>query len=469
MGGIKLFRCAAKMPRRFISLLLIFFLFFGIATCTNNPNTNTNPSGFQDGKFRVWWQQGFYPEEAEAIRRIVADWEKVNGVKVELTLFSDKDIVKETENAIATGKTPDVLYNPSIDLTLIPRLAWENKLADATEVIEPFKNQYSPSALQSVNYQNGQAKKRSYYAIPIQQQTANIHYWRDLLKEVNVDDKQIPQDWQGFWKFWENAQTAAKQKGLKSVYGLGLPMSPIANDTIFIFEQFLEAYDTRLLDQDGKLLVDSPNVRKGIITALTEYTNFFKGGYVPPNATEWSNADNNVVFLSRNALMTINPSLSIPGSQKQETDTYTNKMVTITWPAKPNGKEITYLSGFKQAVIFEASSNKKLANNFLAYLLKPENLGAYLKDSQGRYFPVMPSLLQDPFWNDPKDPHVFSASKQYKDTLPFPQVFNPAYTEVQAQKVWGNAILNVVKNGLTPEQATDQAITEIKKIFAEWK
>ena len=93
-------------------------------------------------------------------------------------------------------------------------------------------------------------------------------------------------------------------------------MSPLAGDTFFIFEQFLEAYNVRIVDENGQLLLDNPQVKAGIIEALTEYTNFYKNGYVPPAATQWSNPDNNIAFLSRNLLMTVNPSLSIPGSQR---------------------------------------------------------------------------------------------------------------------------------------------------------
>lgn len=457
--------------RRVFTFFLLFLMVFGLVTCTNlgkqQPNSSA-PTAKASG-FRVWWQQGFYPEETEAIRQMVADWEKKSGMKADLTFYSDKDIVRETNNALKAGTPPDLLFNPMIDLTLIPKLAWENKLADVTDVIAPLKNQFDPAALQAVFYQNSQTKQRSYYAVPIAQQTNNIHYWRDMVTDAGFDPNAIPQDWQGFWSLWQKSQTALRQKGMKEIYGIGLPESPVANDTFSLFEQFLDAYNVKLVDPSGKLTIDGPAVRSGIAAALKEYAGFYREGYVPPQATDWANPDNNVTFLSRTTIMTSNPSLSIPGSQKEDEATYYQKMGSLEWPRQPDGQPVTNLAGFKQAIIFAGSPNQQAAKDLLSYIIRPANLGAHLKQSQGRYFPVMPELLKDPFWNDPKDPHISVAVKQFKRTRPFYQVFNPAYTEVQASNVWGKALKSIAKEGVSPEQAADRAIEDIKQIFSKWQ
>lgn len=451
-----------------ISLLLVFSLSFGIVTCSHNLNSTTDSSFQQDGKFRVWWQQGFYPEEAEAIQRLVTEWERENGIEVELTLYSDKDMRRATDNAIATGNTPDLLFNPSIDLSLIPLLAWDNKLADVSDIISPVKEQFFPSVLATVNYQNNQINKRSYYAVPIGQQTANIHYWQYLISADNLNQTTIPKSWESFWQFWSTARNNLPDKNRKTIYPLGLPMSA-SGDTFFIFEQFLAAYNVQIVDENGQLLIEDSQVRQGIVKALEKYTSFYQNGDVPPNAVNWANPDNNVTFLSRQTLMTINSSLSIPGSQRQDQDTYSNKLASIEWPRKPDGSPMTYLAGVKQVIIFESSPNQEAAKSLLSYLIKPENLGFYLEKSQGRYFPVMPQLLESEFWNDPADPHISVVAKQFQQTRPFPQSFNPAYTQVQEENIWGKAISSILKQGKSPEQAADRAIADIKTIFSQGK
>jgi multiple sugar transport system substrate-binding protein len=45
---------------------------------------------------------------------------------------------------------------------------------------------------------------------------------------------------------------------------------------------------------------------------------------------------------------------------------------------------------------------------------------------------------------------------------------NPAYSEIQAQNIWGNAIKSILTDGLTPEEAAENAMAEIRSIFSEW-
>lgn len=457
------------MRRRDFNLLSLFFLGLGLANCTNTSQPTSPPSVKTDDKFRIWWNEGYFPEETEAIRQLVAAWEKQSGLKAELTIYSEKDLARETNNAIDSGNLPDVLYSYSADFTLFPRLAWDGLLADVSDVIQPIKDIYSSSALAAVSYQNNAAKKRSYYAVPISQSTTHIHYWQDLLASAGLDKSAIPQEWDAFWKFWLEPQAALQQKGQKEVYGIGLPMSPAATDTFFQFEQFLEAYNVKLLEADGRLALDAPGVRQGVIAALKQYTDLYKAKEVPPQAVDWADPDNNVAFLSRTCVMTANPSLSIPASQRQDKETYNQRMVTLPWPSKPDGQSLRYLVAVKQAVIFEKSTHKDTAKSFLSYLVQPKNLVAYIKGSQGRFFPVMPQLLQDSFWTDPNDPHISVAVRQFKQTRPFYSVLNPAYTQVQSANVWGNVIKSITQGTRSLEQGADDALTQIKQIFSDWK
>ena len=121
-------------------------------------------------------------------------------------------------------------------------------------------------------------------------------------------------------------------------------------------------------------------------------------------------------------------------------------------------------------MIFAAAKNQEAAKDFLSYLVQLENLGPYVKGAAGRYFPVMPQLWEDSFWQEPDDPHVSVAAKQFTkgSTRPIYQTLNPAYSLVQSENVWGKAIERVIVDGLSPEEAADEAINRINKIFAEW-
>jgi multiple sugar transport system substrate-binding protein len=463
----QLFRAIA---RRYLLALLALFVISLFVACHSAPQSTTQASA-SDSQLRIWWSQGFLPIENEAIQQIVSDWQQKSGSKAELTLFANDVLMKEVKIALEAGKPPDLVFARTIDYILLPRLAWENKLADVADVLEPVKNTYIPSALAAVSYQNNVAKKRSYYAVPIAQQTAHIHYWQNSLEMAGFNRNNLPQDWEGFWQFWQKVQSTLRQKGQKEIYGVGLTLSPDATDTFFEFEYFLAAYNVKLIDENGQLLVKDPKVRQGIIAALKDFTSFYKDELNPPEAAEWKDTDNNIAFLNSEVVMVVNPSLSIPITQREDADVYLNQIVTANWPKKPDGTETIDLSAVKQVALFESSKYKKEAKDFLSYLIQPQILNSYLQSSGSSFFPVMPQLLNEPFWQgtNPKDPHIAAAAKQLQQTRPFYTVLNPAYGEVQSQNLWGKAIKSIVKEGLSPEQAGDRAIKEIEQIFANWK
>ena len=457
------------MKRRQFTNLSLFLLGLTLSNCSREANAPDNIQSSKSDSVRIWWSQGFYPEETEALRRLIDQWQTDSGLPVELTLYSEGDILKEAERAISAGNPPDILYSHDADLTFIPKLAWDNQLADVSDVIKPIESEYGPTVLNGIKYLNQTTGQRNYYAVPITQTTNHIHYWQPLLDSINQNAENIPEDWDGFWQFWADGQEPIRALGQPNFYSMGLPMSASASDTFFIFEQFLEAFNVRLLSNTGELQLDTTQVREGIIRAIEAYTEFYQEKYVPPEAVDWGNADNNVTFLSRSTLMTVNPTLSIPGSQRQDKFTYEEQLVTTPWPNKPNGDPMTSLVSIKQVVIFESSQYKQEAKKFLSYLIQPENLKRYIQGSQGRFFPLTADLLQDPFWQDSTDPHILAASQQFYRTRPFGQALNPAYSEVQKQNIWGRTIADVVGENVSVEAATDKAIEQIKAIFQEWQ
>lgn len=454
--------------RHFTEKLGLFVCGLSLANCDHSASKSSQQNAFKDNEsLEIWWQQGFYPEETNAITLLIAQWEQESQMKVNLRTIPQKDILHEIELATLSGNTPDLFYSGAADLTVIPRWAWNNQLTDISEVINPVKELYGDEVLAGVNYQNNVTGKRQYYALPIMQSAIHIHYWQDILNQIGIKKSSIPEDWQGFWGFWVQIQDKLIQHGYMNLNCIGMPMS-MSLDTYNNFEQFLEAYNVTLLDETGKLKVKEQNVRRNLIFALEEYTSFYKKGRTPIDAVDWDNTGNNVSLLSENSLMTVNHTLSVPGSQRKDPETYYNKLATVKWPHKPSGEAMKYIVELKQIVLFAASKHQQSAKNFLAYLAKPESLAAYTEGALGRYLPVMKKLFHESFWQDSKDSHISVAVQQLENTRPAYQVFHPAYGEVASQNVWGQAIQKIIVDKLSIEQAADFAIAKIEQIFDDW-
>ncbi|MDF5709596.1 MAG: ABC transporter substrate-binding protein [Nostoc sp. S4] len=465
-----------RTNRRYALMALILCLI--IVACTNSYQSSPSPVNKLSGEstdLRIWWDKGFTQEEDEALKQLVSQWKTQTGNKIKLSLYSTDELPRRIQRAIVAGNLPDIVTSYTADREIIPRLSWEGKLADVSDVIEPLKSFYPEKILKTVQFYNNVTQKRSYYALPMSQATLHIFYWRDLLKQIGHQESDIPKNWDAFWEFWKRSQEDLRTKQLpdkkQKIYGLGLTFSIGAADTYYFFEQILEAYNVQILDSQDKLLLDDPKVRQGIINSLKWYTKFYQQGYVPPDAVNWLNPDNNRSLLNRSVVMTPNNSLSIPAAVRHNPDIYHQKLGILELPNKPNGLPMRYLITVKQVFLFADSKKQKLAKEFLAYLIKPEVMGNYLKVSGGRHLPVMTSEWQDPFWKDSKDPYLSTAAKIFlnRETRPFYFVQNPAYSLVLKHNVWGKAINRIILNKTSPEQAADEAIAQIKQIFDQWQ
>lgn len=439
-----------------------------VSGCTQTPET-VSPSTTTDipsDELSILWDKGYVIEEDEAIETAVNQWQAETSETVDLAFYNSGEIAPKTLRASQAGAPPDILFAAK---SVYPISDWQGKLADVTDVVEPKANTITADALQAAKVYGSEVAGDRYYAVPLNQSTIQIHYWKDLLAEAGYTPDDIPTEWDDFWTFWKTAQDTLQAQG-EDIYGMGLPLSENAKDSHDLFEQVLVAYNVSLLDEKGQLQIDQPDVREGIIQCLTWYTQWYDQGYVPPNASQWLDPDNNRNFLNRQVLMTPNPTLSIPAAVRNDEETYFNKMGTLPWPNRPDGSPLPHLVETRQAIIFVDAVHPDLAKQFLSYLIQPEIISAFLKTSYGRFMPVTDAIKTDPFWSDPVDPHISTVTNIVlnEDTQPFNLALNPAYGVVMEENVWGQALNKIVEEGVSVEVAADQAIEQIQQIFAAW-
>ena len=428
-------------------------------------------------KLVVWWNKGYYKEEDEGMEKVAAAFAKENDVDMDLTFTIQDDLGPKIISALIANVVPDVAFCFFSDWQIAPKFAWDGKLLDVSDLINDLKPRYFESMLKTGWLFNKAENKWGYYSVPIESQALAIQYWKDLVKEagLNPDPAKIPMTWNEHWGFWKDVQKRLRKKDpakYGKTYGIGMTESSRSTDTFYNFEQYLLAFHGEIISPDGKVVAGEAKNREALIKTLSFFSGIYKDGYVPPDALTWTDADNNVNFGNKTVIMTPNPSISIPAAAYfTNKDVYFNKMASILQPNSPiDGKGYPYLIAVKPIIIPKAAKNPNLAKKFIKYVLQPQHFAEYVKASHGRWFPAFKDVAADPFFNDPKDPHVYAATQQYKyATRPFYYSYNPAYSQVYTENVWGKAISRVAADKWSNEQAVDEAVTRIETIFKNWK
>jgi multiple sugar transport system substrate-binding protein len=430
-------------------------------------------------KLTVWWVKGFYKAEDDALYAAIKKFEaKHKNIKVELSQYAVQDMIPKTVSALDSGSPPDVAYADVYDFQVTAKWAYDGKLEDISSVIDPIRGRFAANTVETTFLYNDQTKSRAYYAFPIKQQTMHIQYWKDMLAEAGLKESDIPGTWKEYWSFWcDKAQPAYRQKTGTRVFGIGMPMGVDSSDSFYSFLTFMDAYNVKLVNDSGKLLVDDPSVRKGLIGALTDYTAPYLKGCSPPSSTSWKDPDNNVAFHNKTTLMTHNATISIAAKWLDDMNNpalsdaqratakknYTENIATAGFPNKPDGSKMVYRAAVKTGVIFKDAKNKAAAKQFVAFLLDEANLTPYVEGALGRWFPVTKAAQQSPFWK--ADPHRLAVYNQFMSgTVPFEFTKNYRFTVLNNENVWAKAMNRIVNEKVPVDKAVDELIARIKTV-----
>ncbi|MBD2204717.1 MULTISPECIES: ABC transporter substrate-binding protein [unclassified Calothrix] len=467
--------------RQFKKLFFLSLLFSGVKSCTHSKKTDERVNSATSQELFILWERGYLSEENQGIMQIVAGWQRYTGQKVNLKLVSD-DFIEQTLWETLTnpnnGKEPDIVFSITFNKIIAPLLAWEDKLLDLSEVIEPIASNFQADVLTQVLYQNRVQGDRSYYALPIGQSDAYIHYWQDSLAEIGYEESDIPQEWHEFWQFWQTAQTKLRSRQYPNIYGLGLCMSASGFDTAAAFQLFLDAHNVAIANhQDGLVIVETQN-RERFTEAIAEFTNLYRQGYIPANALDWSGSGNNIAFLNRQVLMTVNMTLSIPRTQKLENNQYNQSArqryqdigTLITYPKTMNGTTLQVPRVLNQILAIKQERKSQNTIDFLRYLLQPDNLQRLIQGFNGRILPTMTQLLKDPMWQEPADPHSAAALAIYNQSrLPEYDKLHPVWSQIYTQQLWSQIIHRVILTNASPKQAADWGIEQIANFWQKYE
>jgi multiple sugar transport system substrate-binding protein len=433
------------------------------------------PLGAQAADLVVWWEEGFNPGEDNAVREMMADFEKKTGKAVELTFFAQDVLPERLRTALAAGEPPDFVFGTVRVGRLIPQWVQEDRLVDLSAALGPLADLIDPDALAFFVLVNDGDGRSGLYAIPMARITNHVHVWKSLLEQAGLHLSDIPKDWNGFWSFWcDRVQPAVrKATGRDDIFGIGVPMSREAtSDTPANVDQFAAALTRDWPTHSGPSLVDDPIARSTLVKALTDYTAIYKKGCTPPQSVAWTNRGNNDAFLAQTVVMTINMTLSITNALRGERPVdHASNVASIDWPADIFGSSLHLSASLQGGIVFTAGRHRDVALEFVRFLVRDGWLAHWLTFAGDRYVPVLANLGDQPFWLDPGDPHRMQAVMQFA-THPQNYLWWGLPSEQRRHaddyaKALAIAVHRVVADGITPEQATDEAIARVKQLLSE--
>jgi len=421
----------------------------------------------------VWQNQGFVKQEDEAFIATVQDYEKTSGNKIDLSVMPFMALGQKTISALTSGDVPDLLFYDAPSY-ILPQNAWDDKLVDVSDVVEPYKAQMTESALLNSTFYNRVTRERSFYLVPIKQGATPFHFWNVMVEKAGFKISDIPNTWNGVWEFFKPVQTELRKQGMRKTYATGLQITTVGpNDGNNLFSHFLIANGGKnIVTPDGKLHTDDPQVREAAIKSVEFMTNLYKDGFVPLEALSWNDADDNNAYHEKLFVMdfdgTLSPELAWKGHEKE----YYQEMRVLGLPLMNDGKtQMPCQVGAGGGFIPKGAKNIEVAKDFMKFFIQPKVMNTNLKSGLGRWVPPIPQIVKDdPWWlDDSQDPHrkPYVTEGVLRPTMAAYYGFNPAWGLVSSEQLWGHAHADVIKNGMKPAEAVDKAFRRTEEIFAK--
>jgi multiple sugar transport system substrate-binding protein len=121
-------------------------------------------------------------------------------------------------------------------------------------------------------------------------------------------------------------------------------------------------------------------------------------------------------------------------------------------------------------VVFKKGAHAAAAEAFVRFLIGEGWLAHYLNFAGERMLPPLQKLSSQPFWLDPSDPHRMAGVMQVSSRLiqyHYALADDWRHARVWEEYTWARAIQRVAAEGISPEQAADEAIGRVKQLLSE--
>jgi len=420
----------------------------------------------------VWWQQGFVPEEDAAFERMVGEYQKASGNKIDYSIIPFVALNQKMISALQTNDTPDVISYEGVQSTLALN-AWNDKLVDVGDVVATQQSLLSETALASTKLYNKVKNERSFYAVPEKCGCQPFHIWGDLVGRAGFKVSEIPNTWDARWNYFKQMQAPLRAKGLRRVYALGAQITTNGpSDGNNLFSGFLYANGGMgLVTPDGKLHVDDPQAKEAVIKTIEFLSNAYIKGFVPPGAISWNDADDNNAFHAKLIMMDFDGTISTELAMIHRPKDY-NATVTLGLPLGNDGKPMPAEVEVVGMMIPKAGKNIDVAKDFAKFVIEPQVNNEYLKGGLARWVTVFPSIAKnDPFWLHSDDPHraPYVTQALLGPSVPDWLCYNPAWAEVEAEQIWGQTYAGIYKDHLTPQAAVERSLKRVESIFSRYQ
>ena len=395
-------------------------------------------------KLRVLRWSRFVQGDIDQYMKNVQKFQDKYGIEVRVDNEGWEDVRPKAAVAANTGAGPDIILSTNDDANLYP-----DKLVDVTDVCTYLGGKYGGFYPVCEPYLKPDGKK--WIGVPLGVAGVCMVYRVSAVKAAGFDT--FPKDTDGFLKLCK----ALKEKNTPPGFALG----NATGDANTWCQWLVWSFGGKLVDQNNKVVIDSPETLKALEYAKELYATFV------PGTLSWLDPNNNKAFLDGQLFLT-NNGISIYYAAKNSQDPKVKEMAAdinhANMPVGPVGKPTEFQLFFNQ-MIFKYTKYPKAAKEYLRFMMEAEQMDPWVQSAIGYVTPALRHYEKHPIWTS--DPKHTPYRDTMKSMLPSGHAGKMGYASAGALAdfIVVNMFAEAASGQRTPQEAAERAQKRAERYY----
>ena len=419
---------------------------FGTGAAVFVPAVHAQTTAFKPekgAKLRVLRWSRFVQGDIDAYMVNVKRFTEKTGIEVRVDNEGWEDVRPKAAVAANTGAGPDIILSTNDDANLYP-----DKLLDVTDLATYLGRKYGGWYPACEAYLRPDGKK--WIGIPLGAAGAMMVYRQSHLKAAGFDA--FPKDTTGFLAMLK----ALHAKGTPGGFALG----NATGDGLWT-NWLIWSHGGKLVDQNNKVVIDSPETIRALEYAKEMYPHFITG------TLSWLDPNNNKAFLDSQISVT-NNGISIYYATKIATDPKVQALREdiqhASYPVGPVGVPTESHLFFNQMVM-KYTKYPQAAKEFLRFMMEMEQFEPWLTSASGYIAPPLDAYAKIPVWtSDPKNTPYRDAVKNMRPAG-FAGKLGYASAGAGADFIVVNMVAEAASGSRTPKEAAERAQKRAERYY----
>jgi len=358
---------------------------------------------------------------------------EATGVEVRIDKESWEDIRPKAAVAANVGSGPDIVMCWFDDAHQYP-----DKLVDLTELGTYLDGKYGGFYDGLKGYATREGK---FIAMPLTAIGNAIVYRDSHMKAAGFSE--FPQDTKGFLELCK----AMKAKGTPA----GFPHGKAVGDGNNYAHWLLWSHGAQMVDESGKVTINSPETIAAINYAKELYATFI------PGTESWLDINNNRAFLAGQVSLTANGvSIYYAAKNDPKLSEFAADMRSTNFPIGPVGKSVE-LHQTSSLLLFKHSKYPEAAKAYIKFMMEADQMNAWLEGSSAYCCQPLKAFADNPVWkaNPIHTPYARASETLRPNGYAGPLGY--ASAAVMADYVLVDMFASAVTGASTPEEAVASA------------